>query len=86
MKDEKEYVDWDEYGQMWIEILSPHLRARRERNRTKRKVFNLNSLLVGSAPKFIEFEIEDLNRLVEDCPYSDNINKRIVSCIVGIKG
>jgi len=80
-----ESVDFEVLAQLWIKILQPKLEERRIRNKIKRKVFNLNSLTVGTAPGFINFKIEELKEILDKCPTSENINTKIASCIIGIK-
>lgn len=81
-----ESVDFESLAELWINALEPRLEERRERNKIKRKVFNFNSLTKGVAPSFINFTKEELSEILEKCPVSENINTKIASCIIGIKG
>jgi SNF2 family DNA or RNA helicase len=81
----KESVDFESLADLWINVLQPRLAERRERNNKKRKVFNLESLIKGTAPNFIDFTIEELSEILDKCPVSENINTKIASCIIGIK-
>ncbi|PWH83974.1 hypothetical protein DIS18_05345 [Algibacter marinivivus] len=81
----KESVDFESLADLWINVLQPRLTERRERNKIKRKVFNFESLIKGTAPNFIDFTTEELSEILEKCPVSENINTKIASCIIGIK-
>ncbi|MEM8937884.1 MAG: SNF2-related protein [Bacteroidota bacterium] len=80
-----ESVDYESLAELWIDVLQPKLEERRDRNRIKRKVFNLNSLTLGTAPSFVEFSFDELTNVLDKCPTSENINTKIASCIIGVR-
>ena len=82
-QNKEQSLDYDAFAKMWIEILTPHLRRRKEQNRIRKRVFNLNSLLNRNFSKTIKFTSDELTSLLENCPITDNINKKIASCIIG---
>ncbi|MFH4964754.1 SNF2-related protein [Gaetbulibacter sp. M235] len=81
-----ESVDFEAFAELWIGVLQPRLEERKERNNIKRKVFNLNSLIKGTASNYVNFTIDELSEILEKCPVSENINTKIASCIISIKG
>tara|TARA_R110002020_G_scaffold37072_2_gene111776 strand:- start:4054 stop:7287 length:3234 start_codon:yes stop_codon:yes gene_type:complete len=78
-----ESVDYEMLAELWLKVLTPHLENKRNKNKSKRKVFNLNSLKTTRETSIIEIRIEELDYIYENCPISDNINTKIASCIIG---
>lgn len=79
-----ESVDYEILSELWLKVLIPHLENKRNKNKSKRKVFNLNSLKTSREISFIEIRSEELENIYDNCPISDNINTKIASCIIGI--
>ena len=79
-----ESVDYEILAELWLKVLMPHLENKRNKNKSKRKVFNLDSLKTKREISFIELSIEELENIYDNCPISDNINTKIASCIIGI--
>ncbi len=80
----KSFIDFDAFSRTWIEFLQPYLDDKRDRNKDRRKVFNLNNLNVPYEIKRIEFDVETLTKIYEETPVYDEIDFKIASCIVGV--
>ncbi|MFP9114443.1 SNF2-related protein [Flavobacterium sp. RHBU_3] len=77
-----EAVDYERLAEEWIEILQPHLDAKREQNKRKKTVLNLSSL--KSDYKKIDLDMERINEMIESSTIVDEIDNKIASCIIGI--
>ncbi len=77
-------VDFDEFASSWIDFLQPYLDDKRERNFRNRQSFNLNELKKKTEIKRINFDLEKLQSIIEDTPLHQDIDSKIVSCIVGV--
>jgi len=73
-------VDFYEFAKQWIDVLQPILDKKRAK--AKRTVYNLSSLKRDHN----SFEFDDvlLRRIAENCPYTDRIDNKIASCIIGV--
>ena len=80
----KSFVDFDAFSKTWIGFLQPCIDDKRERNKDKRKVFNLNDLTTPHEVKKIDLDVEELTRIYEEAPVYDDIDFKIASCIVGV--
>ena len=75
-------VDHYEFAAQWIEILQPYLDEKRLNNKRKRMVFNLKSL--ERDHKKIDLPSELLQKVIDECPYTEQIDQKIAACIVGV--
>lgn len=75
-------IDYERLAEEWIVILQPYLKAKRDRERRKKIVFNLNSL--KSEFKYIILDTNYLQQIIESCIIADEIDKRIAACIIGV--
>lgn len=75
-------VDYYAFAEQWIARLQPYLDQKRRENKRKRSVYNLKSLI--REYKKIDLYYEDLEAIIEQCPYTEKIDNRIVACIIGI--
>lgn len=74
-------VDYYEFAQQWIEILQPYLDEKRAGDKRKRKVYNLYSL--ERDYKRIDLSNEQLQQIIDQCPYTEQIDQKIAACIIG---
>jgi len=79
----KDTIDYERLAEEWIGILQPYLNEKRENNKRKKNIYNLSSL--KSEYKKIEFNIEELNFIIEKMPIVESIDNKIASCIIGVK-
>lgn len=75
-------VDYYKFAEQWIQRLQPYLEQKRRENKRKRRVYNLKSLT--REYKKIDLSYEDLESIIQHCPYTEKIDNRIVACIIGI--
>ncbi|KJS07120.1 MAG: hypothetical protein VR77_02150 [Flavobacteriales bacterium BRH_c54] len=80
----KSFVDFDDFSKTWITFLQPYLDEKRERNKDKRRVFNLNDLTTPYEIKKMDFDVEELTKIYEEAPVYEDIDFKIASCIVGV--
>lgn len=80
----KSFIDFDAFSKTWIEFLQPYLDDKRDRNKDRRKVFNLNDLNTPYELRRMEFDVETLTEIYEETPVYDEIDFKIASCIVGV--
>ncbi|MEI9918939.1 MAG: SNF2-related protein [Bacteroidota bacterium] len=79
----KEFIiDYYRFAEQWIKILQPYLNEKREQAKRKRRVFNLNSLVKDH--RTIKLSHPLLLQILENCPYTDRVDNKIVSCIIGV--
>lgn len=76
-------VDFDLFSEQWIEILQPFLDQKRLDSKRKRTVYNLSSLIRDH--KKIPVDKELLIGILENCPFTKEIDQKIASCIIGVK-
>lgn len=77
-------VDFDEFASSWIDFLQPYLDNKRDRNIRNRQSFNLNELKKAAEIRRIYFDLKKLLSILEDTPQHQDIDSKIVSCIVGV--
>lgn len=75
-------VDYYKFAEQWIQILQPLLDEKRENAKRKRSVYNFTSLIRDH--KKISFSRETLDEIIQNCPYTEKIDARIVACIIGV--
>tara|TARA_R110001599_G_C12256926_1_gene660133 strand:+ start:590 stop:3820 length:3231 start_codon:yes stop_codon:yes gene_type:complete len=76
-------VDFEQFANQWIDILQPYLDAKRANTKRKRVVYNLYSLTRGH--KAIDLSKDLLQSVLDNCLYTDEIDMKIASCIIGVK-
>ena len=76
-------VDFDHFASQWIDILQPHLDQKRTESKRRRTVYNLSSLIRDH--KKIELSNDLLENILENCPFTDEVDQKIASCIIGVK-
>lgn len=76
-------VDFDDFASQWIDILRPYLDQKRAGSKKKRIVYNLNSLRRDF--KKIELDKQLLEKILENCPFTEDIDQKIASCIIGVR-
>lgn len=75
-------IDYYRFAEQWIKILQPYLNEKRDQAKRKRRVFNLNSLIKDH--RIIKLSQPLLLQILENCPYTDRVDNKIVSCIIGV--
>ncbi|MEK6780588.1 MAG: SNF2-related protein [Bacteroidota bacterium] len=75
-------VDYYKFAEQWIRILHPYLDEKRALAKRKRAVYNLSSLIRDY--KKIQLSTDALNQIIQNCPYTEKIDNRIVACIIGV--
>lgn len=70
------------FAAQWISILQPWLDEKRSLIKKKRTVYNLNSLIRDY--KKITFSPDQLGNIIDNCPYTEKIDNKIVACIIGV--
>lgn len=80
----KRDVDFEAYAKLWIEILQPYLEEKRNRYKSSRYVYNLNSLTKKAEINRIQIPYKTLQRVLEELPVYENIDHKIAACIVGV--
>ncbi|WP_243472753.1 SNF2-related protein [Winogradskyella sp. MH6] len=80
----KKDVDFEAYAKIWIDILQPYLEEKRNRYKSSRYVYNLNSLTTKAEISRIQISYERLQSILEDLPVNENIDHKIAACIVGV--
>ena len=78
------FVDFDDFSKTWITFLQPYLDEKRERNKDRRKIFNLNDLTTPYEIKKMDFDVTELIKIYEEAPVYEDIDLKIASCIVGV--
>lgn len=74
-------VDYYQLSQLWLDILQPELDRRREANSNKRNVISLQNLKSAKNP--CPISIDQLEYILENCPYTESIDQKIAACIIG---
>lgn len=77
-------VDYYKFAEQWMQRLQPYLDEKRKGVKRNRKVYNLKSLLRDYSK--IELNYEDLESIIQNCPFTEKIDNRIVACIIGVGG
>lgn len=75
-------VDFAQFADQWIDILQPYLDEKRTNTKRKRVVYNLSSL--PRSHKAIDLSKELLQNILDNCPYTEEIDMKIASCIIGV--
>lgn len=75
-------VDYYKFAEQWIQILQPYLDEKRGSAKRKRTVYNFSSLVRDH--KKILFSTGVLDQIIQNCPYTEKIDARIVACIIGV--
>lgn len=83
LQSKKIIVDFDLFAEQWITILQPYLTDKRKRVKNKRTVYNFRSLI--REYRKINLDKNLLQKVLENCPVTDEIDKKIASCIIGVK-
>lgn len=77
-------VDYYQLSQLWLDIFQPELDRRREANANRRNVISLQNLKSSKNP--CPISIEQLEFILEHCPYTESIDQKIAACIIGTAG
>ena len=75
------YVDLDQFANLWLDILIPELDQLKSERLRRRKIFTLRDL----SHKNVKLNSEHLVWLLENCQYANTLDEMISSCIVGIE-
>jgi len=74
------YVDLDQFANLWLDILIPELDKLKAERLRRRKIFTLRDL----SHKNVKLNSEHLVLLLENCQYSNTLDEMVSSCIIGL--
>ena len=74
------YVDLDQFADLWLDILIPELDKLKAEKLRRRKIYTLRDL----SYKNVTLASEHLDWLLENCQYSNTLDEMISSCIIGV--
>jgi hypothetical protein len=74
------YVDLDQFADLWLDILIPELDKLKAPKTKRRKIYTLKDL----THKNVKLNSEHLVWLLENCQYSNTLDEMIAACIIGI--
>lgn len=74
------YVDLDQFADLWLDLLIPELDKLKAFKTRKRKIYTLRDL----THKNVKLDGERLVSLLENCQYSNTLDEMISACIIGI--
>lgn len=78
--DTGEFVDFDHFADLWLNILLPRLDALKKNVQRRRKLYTLEDLSI----KNVKLEEKQLDWLIENCQYANTLEEMIAACIIGI--
>lgn len=78
--DEDNYVDLDQFADLWLGILLPELDKLKAEKQRKRKVYTLRDL----DHKNVNLTSEHLTWLLENSQYANTLDEMVAACIIGI--
>jgi superfamily II DNA or RNA helicase len=74
------YVDLDQFANLWLDILIPELDKLKAEKTRIRKIYTLRDL----SHKNVTINSDHLIWLLENCQYSNTLDEMISSCIIGL--
>ncbi len=74
------YVDLDQFADLWLDILIPELDKLKATKIKKRKIYTLKDL----THRNVKLNSEHLIWLLENCQYSSTLDEMISACIIGL--
>jgi len=74
------YVDLDQFANLWLDILIPELDKLKAEKLRRRKIFTLRDLSYRN----VKLNSEHLVLLLENCQYSNTLDEMVSSCIIGL--
>ncbi len=74
-------IDYEHFSDEWITVLQPYLNTKRANQGRRKKTLNLNNL---KNDKHIFFDEKTLSRIINNTKYTEEIDSKIASCIIGI--
>lgn len=74
-------VDYYQLSQLWLDVLQPELDRRRDANTKRSSVISLQDLASPRNP--CPVSTEQLEFILEHCPYTESIDQKIAACIIG---
>lgn len=75
------YVDLDQFADLWLDILIPELDKIKAFKTRKRKIYTLKDLTYRN----VKINSEHLVWLLENCQYSNTLDEMISACIIGLR-
>ncbi|MGK9119062.1 SNF2-related protein [Olivibacter jilunii] len=75
------YVDLDQFADLWLDILIPELDKLKAQQTRRRKIYTLRDLSYRN----VKVNSEHLVWLLENCQYSNTLDEMVSACIVGIR-
>lgn len=75
------YVDLDQFADLWLDILIPELDKLKVQQTRRRKIYTLKDLSYRN----VKVNREHLVWLLENCQYSNTLDEIVSACIVGIR-
>lgn len=74
------YVDLDQFADLWLDILIPELDKLKAPKTRRRKIYTLKDLTYRN----VKLKSEHLVWLLENCQYSNTLDEMISACIIGL--
>lgn len=74
-------IDYEHFADEWITVLQPYLDEKRSNQGRRKKLFNLNNL---KNDRSIIFNEKILLKLVNNTRFTEDIDSKIASCIIGV--
>ncbi|PVD50140.1 hypothetical protein DC498_21230 [Terrimonas sp.] len=74
------YVDLDQFADLWLDILIPELDKLKAPKTKRRKIYTLKDL----THKNVKLNSEHLVWLLENCQYSNTLDEMVSACIIGL--
>lgn len=78
--DEENYVDLDQFADLWLDILMTELDKLRATKTRRRKIYTLKDLNYRN----VKLSIQQVEWLLDNCQYSNTLDEMISACIIGI--
>lgn len=76
-----DYIDYNHFADLWIQLLVPALDLLKENQKKKTKILTLTDL----TENHLELSEENLDWLLDNSQYASTLDEIIAACIIGVK-